>query len=114
MRDVNEARPRSAKAKDAMLKRREKDDLRAILALPAGRRFLMRVLEETKIDMLAYTGEPFSTAHNEGMRSVGIFIRDIFKEADFCNYILALTERNQEEQDGRGHHDDADHDDVDD
>ena len=99
-RDPNEPKTRSAKAKEALLKRRETDDLRAIIATESGRRFLMRMLDETKVMGLGYTGEALSGAFNDGMRSVGLFMLDLFEEADFDNVQLARRERYEEVKNG--------------
>lgn len=99
-RDPNEQKPRSVKAKEAMLKRRDLDDLRAILAMPAGRRFLMRMLDETKVMDISYTGEALSGSFNEGMRHAGLYMLDLFEEADFDNVQLARRERYEEVKNG--------------
>ena len=92
--------PRSQKAREALQRAMELQDLRDILSLAAGRRFYMRMLEKTGLLAASYTGEALSSAYNEGMRSVGRFLRDEFMEADRNNVVLAEVEHySQEEQD---------------
>lgn len=93
--------PRSQKARDAARRSMELQDLRDILGLAAGRRFFMRMIIKTRLMEISYTGEALSGAYNEGMRSVGQFLRDEFLEADRNNVMLAEIEhyRREEEQD---------------
>ena len=93
---------RSQKARDAIRRNLELQDLRDILATAAGRRFFMKMIIYTGIYARTYTGEALSGAFNEGMRSVGLFLRDEFVEADYNNVMLADVEhRRQEETNAR-------------
>lgn len=51
---------------------REREDLRKILDLPEGRRFVWSILETAGIYGRAFTGEALSMAFNEGRREIGI------------------------------------------
>lgn len=54
----------------------ERDDLRKILALPEGKRFLWRLFEFTGLYRNPYSGDKSSTEFNCGLQSVGQFLLD--------------------------------------
>lgn len=54
----------------------ERDDLRKILALPEGKRFIWRLFEFSGIYRNAYSGDKNSTEFNCGMQSVGHYLLD--------------------------------------
>lgn len=55
--------------------RDQRDDLRELVALPAGQRFLRRVLEEAAIYRISFvSGDPYATAFNEGRRNLGLWL----------------------------------------
>lgn len=50
----------------------ELDDIKDIASTRGGRRFLQRLFAASYIFQTTYTGEPMSTAFNEGKRSFGL------------------------------------------
>lgn len=55
------------------LRERMKGDVAAILNLPAGRRFLYWMVEETRLYRMCFVpGDPYASAVNEGKRLVGV------------------------------------------
>jgi hypothetical protein len=83
---------RQEKARASLQTRREAQDIRDVMQLAAGRRLFVRIMELTKIHATTFTGEPLSSAYNEGMRSVGLYLRDDFIEADYDHVCLAERE----------------------
>lgn len=58
------------------------DDLKALLLLPQGKRFIWRQLENCQIFKLSYTGVAESTNFNEGQRNIGLkLLHDCLKAA---------------------------------
>jgi hypothetical protein len=62
--------------------RNDADDLCAVLNLPAGRRFLRRLLAETRPLGSSFNPDPATYGHNEGVRSVGIAVEGWIERAD--------------------------------
>ena len=88
---------RRRKVISKLARSRELDDLRYLMADFRGRRFVRRLLEASRAQETTFTGELAGTSFNEGMRSVGIFVLDEIKEADFDGYIKLLVEANKKE-----------------
>lgn len=73
--DAGQARTAAARAK--LRRDQELDDVRALMDLPAGRRFMWRLLERAGIYRTTFTGNS-ATFFNEGMRNLGlIFVADV-------------------------------------
>ena len=68
----DEEQVRRGRSKQKQRDLRDEDDLRYILYLEKGRRFIWRILSQANVFALSYTGEVNSTMHHEGMRRVGI------------------------------------------
>lgn len=63
------------------LRERELKDLRAILDMPEGRRFVWRLLEHCKVFQSIW--HPSALIHfNEGARNVGLFVLNDIEEAN--------------------------------
>ena len=60
----------------------ELEDLRQILAIPAGRGYILRLLERCGCFNLSYSNNARETAFKEGRRSVGLSIYRDVAEAD--------------------------------
>jgi hypothetical protein len=59
---------------------REIGDIRKILALPEGRRFMWRIMEFAGPTRLSFSQNDRTTAFNEGRREVGLFLlKDIME-----------------------------------
>lgn len=68
-------------------------DLRALLALPGGRRFLVRLLTQAGLYSSSYAESPTATAYNEGRRSVAIALMGEAQRVAVDKYLLALREQ---------------------
>lgn len=88
------------KRKDKRTDERAQDDLRAVLALPAGRRLLWRLLETcgTWKSSFHTSGQIF--ACNEGRRGVGVEMMAAIAEADPQAWIDMQQERLDAERNG--------------
>lgn len=70
---ANEDQVKAANAKARNREEQARDDLRALLALPAGRRFIWRLLEHCKVFESIW--DPSSRIHhNSGKQDVGHFV----------------------------------------
>lgn len=77
----------------AAKQRRELDDLRAVLSLPEGRRWLWRVLEQTAAFRASYDAEsPIRMAFAEGRRSTGLWLLAEISQADHTAIADLMTE----------------------
>jgi len=56
------------------LKEREQSDLRKVLSTPEGRRFIWRLLGETRIFRGCFSLNGLEMANNEGKRDMGLFV----------------------------------------
>lgn len=73
-------------------RRRADEDLRAVLATPAGRRLFLRLVTQAGTYSGSYAESPTATAFNEGRRSIGI---SLLREAQLVApelYARALKE----------------------
>lgn len=96
--DPSQVRERGRKDKREIEK--AQDDLRAVLALPQGRRFLWRLLATCGTNKSSFhpSGQVF--AHNEGRRSVGVEVMVDIIEADPQAWIGMQQERLDAERKG--------------
>lgn len=79
---VNTDREDKVENKIERLRRRELNDIRAVLKNPEGRRLYWRIMEHAGVFTGSYTGDTNSTMFNEGRRSVGNFLFSEMFEAD--------------------------------
>lgn len=63
---------RELEAASRRKRERELGDMRKLLSIPEGRRFLWRLLSDAKVFAASYAGEAPSTFFNEGKRDIGI------------------------------------------
>jgi hypothetical protein len=81
------------------------DDLRAVLATLAGRRYLFRLVERCGVFSPVFNPNGSTMTHAEGRRSVGIDLMHDFQRADPGAWVgayqdeLALCESERAEQD---------------
>jgi hypothetical protein len=59
-----------------------RDDLRAVVALPEGRRVLRRLLEKTAPFASSFDSDPAVMAFREGHRNVGLILISMLAEMD--------------------------------
>lgn len=87
--DAVASEERLAAAKQA----RDLADLRAVLVLPEGRRWLWRVLEQTAAFRASYDPEsPIRMAFAEGRRSTGLWLLAEISQADHTAIAGLMTE----------------------
>ena len=58
--------------RDRLRSQRDEADLKAVLASPAGRRFVWGVLAQCGVFTSSYTEQPLGMAFSEGRRSIGL------------------------------------------
>ena len=75
-----------------------REDLRAVLSTPEGRRFAWSILSACGVYARSFTGEPLSSAFNEGRRSVGIEILERIEAQAPGSYQTMLKESLDEAQ----------------
>lgn len=68
------------------------NDIRTILRMPEGRRFLMRVLDMTGFRDSIFNENPHILAYNEGRRSIGVQIEEDLILTDAAGYASLLGE----------------------
>lgn len=83
---MNLADPRSvrkSKQKEQLTRQRELDDLKAVCANPAGRRFVFQQLQESGVFGLVFdAANPQMNAFYEGRRSMGVTLLANLNEVD--------------------------------
>ena len=88
--DPQDVRERESAARKARI--REMDDLRDLLATPAGRRFAWRMLDHCGVFRSTFSGHGARDAFNEGARNVGLFLMAEITEADADAFTNMLKE----------------------
>lgn len=73
-------------------RKRDEEDLRAVLGMPAGRRFLNRVLVQAGLYSGSYAESPTATAYNEGRRSLALALLQEAKRVSPELYARGLRE----------------------
>lgn len=79
-------------AKDKTSSVTAENDIRTILRMPEGRRFLMRVLDMTGFRDNIFNENPHILAYNEGRRSIGVQIEEDLILTDAAGYASLLGE----------------------
>ena len=77
------------------LRKQRLDDVAALLGLPAGRRFLGRLLEDWRLFKLSYTGNA-QTHFFEGIRNVGLKVLDELTDANEDALEIVMKEYRKE------------------
>lgn len=97
---ANESQVKSAGKREQKRFEREQDDLRALLAIPNGRRFLWKTLSRCGVFRTSFCpGDPHVTSFNEGRREFGCALLSEVTEADPSGYLKMMHEA-QEKLDG--------------
>jgi hypothetical protein len=87
----------SASGKERRGRDKDLEDLRAILALESGRRFIWRYLGECGVFRSSW--EPSAKIHfNEGRRDIGLRLLDDVMNANPQSYITMMAEAKREEE----------------
>ncbi|WP_445505016.1 Bbp19 family protein [Microvirga sp. G4-2] len=76
---------------------RDREDLRKVIGTAEGRRFIWSILSSSQVYGRAFTGDPLTTAHNEGRRWVGIELLERI-ETDVPGSYLAMLREALDEQ----------------
>lgn len=85
------------------LARQREDDLRELLSLPAGRRFVWRLVDEIAgVHGTTFTGNS-QTFHLEGRRSVGIDLMLEIQRLDPGLWLQVVADRMQQLRDDQAH-----------
>ena len=94
---VNAADPKQVREKGLKEKRADQqqdDDLRTLLELPAGRRFLARLIfDDCALLETSYHSSGQLFAHNEGRRGVGSQLQGEIMKASLEGWCTLLRER---------------------
>lgn len=83
------------------LKRQQYDeDLLGLMAMPLGRRVMARLVWDTaKLERPSFTADPYTTAYNEGQRSVGYFLMAECRRVAPIQFIDMQEERLKDDHD---------------
>ena len=87
------------RGRDKDVQRLAKEDLGAVLATQAGRRFIWRLLEERCRGLSSsYSANALEMAFLEGVRSVGCHLVEEIQREYTSHYVLMLEEQMRERQ----------------
>ena len=75
---------------------RELDDLKKILKIPEGRRFVLRVLGEAGMFHASFSLNSMQTSFNEGKRDIGLWLMKDLDSAEPMAYSQMLREHYSE------------------
>lgn len=62
----------------------EEPDLRALMALPEGRRFMYRLLSAAGCFRSSFAVDPHQTAFNEGQRNIGLWAMGLLRSDEYA------------------------------
>lgn len=93
--DENQVKARRRRAKER--EQQEVDDLRSLLSLPSGRRFMWAELARRNVFKTSFHTDQLVFAHNEGLRSSGIALMHMIIDTDPQAWILMQQEAAQDE-----------------
>lgn len=79
-KDAGEVKDRTRKRKSKA--DQDNDDMRAVLALPEGRRVLRRVLEKASPFATTFAADAGTAAFREGHRNMGLMLVSMIADAD--------------------------------
>lgn len=84
--------------RDAKVEKRQQQDLRAILRLPEGRRFLFDIIGVCGVYENSFSAVPGETFFKEGKRLIGTTLLKKINEADPSAWIDMQVEKLREEK----------------
>jgi len=112
---ANESKIARKRREEKLDRAQEIKDLRDICGLPAGRRFLMRILEHCHIYSTSMSDDPHLTSFREGERNVGLWMAAEIGDAAPQEWLMMQQERlNEIEKERRKEINDDDRDNRDD
>lgn len=82
MFDENEEQENKLKEEKKKIRDRELEDIKTVLELPGGRRFLWRILTEARILGSCFHDDSQRMAYYEGRRDVGLFVLEELTKAN--------------------------------
>lgn len=88
---ADEGQVKDAKEREKLGLEKDQNDLRWVMSMPQGRRFLWRILEGCGIYKSSFTGSS-ETFFLEGQRNVGLKLLAEIMEADSESYMLMQRE----------------------
>jgi len=97
---ANEKTAAKRKKQIKILEQQDAEDIRTVLSTAAGRRFIWRILDQSK--MLApdmFTGNS-TTFHNLGKRDLGLWLYNEIMGADPKGFLAMMENQLKEQQDG--------------
>ena len=71
----------------------DKGDALSVLQLPEGRRVLQEIFRVTNVEGASFVADDRATCLNEGVRSVGIWLKSEIENADKDAYYRLMLER---------------------
>jgi len=83
--------------KHKLIRERELTDLKDILSLPSGKRFLWRVLEHCHLSHSISHRDPLDMSRVSGERDVGLWLLSEIISADKNGYIKLMVDATQRE-----------------
>lgn len=89
---ANASQVNDADYKKRSAREKELDDVRVILNLKEGRRFVWRYLSECGVFQTSFTGQSNQTFFNEGSRNVGLKLLADVNEANPESYVTMVNE----------------------
>lgn len=89
---ADEKQVKEAKRQSKFSREQELDDVRQLLKLPAGRRFLWRFLERCGVYKSSYDPSGSRVYFNEGERNIGIMLLAEITQADPESYVSMMLE----------------------
>jgi len=89
---ANESQVKEAGSKIKDLRMQELNDMRAILSMPQGRRFVWRYLTHCKVFQSTFNHSGSITSFNEGMRNVGLMMLSDVNDASPESYLTMMKE----------------------
>lgn len=93
---ADEGQVGKAAAKEKRGRHRDLDDVKALLAMKPGRRFIWRYLSESGLFRTSFSTNGSQTSFNEGMRNVGLTMLADISEANPDAFVLMQRESKED------------------
>ena len=95
---ADEEQVKEASRKSKSLRERELDDVRSILAIPEGRRFIWRYLTECHMFESSLSSDPLAMAAMEGERNIGLKLHADILATDPSAFLEMQAEKLEQEK----------------
>ncbi|UQZ90843.1 hypothetical protein C4J81_17160 [Deltaproteobacteria bacterium Smac51] len=73
-------------------------DFRKLLKRPEGRRVLLLILRQSGLMAPSFSVDMHSTAYNEGLRAMGIWLKNIIDQIDPAAFARMLAEESRRKE----------------